>query len=47
MTITRRNILKVGAAAAALPLLGTRAFAQTEPLKVGFMLIGSARDNDM
>src|SRR5688572_7752687 len=45
MTITRRNILKVGAAAAALPLLGTRAFAQTEPLKVGFMLIGTPNDN--
>jgi basic membrane protein A len=45
MTITRRNILKVGAAAAALPLLGTKAFAQTEPLKVGFMLIGTPNDN--
>lgn len=45
MTISRRNILKVGAAAAAMPLLGTRAFAQTEPLKVGFMLIGTPNDN--
>ncbi|WP_332687514.1 BMP family ABC transporter substrate-binding protein, partial [Devosia sp.] len=45
MTLSRRNVLKVGAAAAALPLLGSRAFAQAEPLKVGFMLIGTPNDN--
>jgi basic membrane protein A len=45
MTLSRRNILKIGGAAAALPLLGSRAFAQTEPLKVGFMLIGTVNDN--
>ena len=45
MTISRRTILKTGAAAAALPLLGSRAFAQAEPLKVGFMLIGTVNDN--
>jgi simple sugar transport system substrate-binding protein len=45
MTLNRRTILKAGAAAAALPLLGTKAFAQTEPLKVGFMLIGTINDN--
>ncbi|MFD1943114.1 BMP family ABC transporter substrate-binding protein [Paradevosia shaoguanensis] len=46
MTIlTRRNVLKAGAAAAALPLIGIpRAFAQ-EKLKVGFVLIGSPDDN--
>jgi basic membrane protein A len=45
MTLNRRNVLKAGAAAAALPLLGNKAFAQTEPLKVGFMLIGTVNDN--
>jgi basic membrane protein A and related proteins len=45
MTLSRRNVLKAGAAAAALPLIGTKAFAQTEPLKVGFMLIGTPNDN--
>lgn len=45
MTLNRRNLLKVGAAAAALPLLGSKAFAQAEPLKVGFMLIGTINDN--
>ena len=45
MTLNRRNLLKAGAAAAALPLLGSKAFAQSEPLKVGFMLIGTPNDN--
>lgn len=43
--LNRRKLLKIGGAAAALPLLGNRAFAQTEPLKVGFMLIGTPNDN--
>jgi len=43
--IPRRNMLKAGAAAAALPLIGIpRAFAQ-EKLKVAFVLIGSPDDN--
>ncbi|WDR05040.1 BMP family ABC transporter substrate-binding protein [Devosia rhodophyticola] len=42
--LSRRNILKIGGAAAALPLLGQGAFAQ-EPLKVGFVLIGTPDDN--
>jgi basic membrane protein A len=45
MTLNRRTILKVGAAAAALPLLGSRAFAQAAPLKVGFIYVGSINDN--
>lgn len=40
----RRTMIKIGGAAAALPLLGTPAFAQ-EKLKVGFMLIGTPDDN--
>ena len=45
MTITRRTILKTGAAAAALPLLGSKAFAQGEPLKIGFIYVGTINDN--
>ena len=46
MTIlNRRRLLQYGAAGAALPLIGGRAFAQGEPLKVGFMLIGTPNDN--
>ena len=45
MTLSRRNVLKIGGAAAALPLLGGRAFAQSEPLKVGFVLVGTINDN--
>jgi len=37
-------MIKIGGAAAALPLLGNRAFAQ-EKLKVGFVLIGTPDDN--
>jgi simple sugar transport system substrate-binding protein len=44
MTISRRNILKIGGAAAALPLLGGKAFAQ-EKLKVGFIYVGTINDN--
>jgi len=40
----RRTMIKIGGAAAALPLLGTQAFAQ-EKLKVGFVLIGTPDDN--
>jgi basic membrane protein A and related proteins len=42
--LNRRRLLQYGGAAATLPLLGGRAFAQ-EPLKVGFMLIGTPNDN--
>ena len=45
MTLSRRNVLKIGGAAAALPLLGGRAFAQAEPLKVGFIYVGTINDN--
>lgn len=46
MTLSRRKVLKIGgAAAAALPLLGQKAFSQTEPLKVGFIYIGTINDN--
>jgi simple sugar transport system substrate-binding protein len=45
MTIlTRRNVLKIGGAAAALPLLGRPAFAQ-EKVKAAFVLIGTPDDN--
>jgi basic membrane protein A and related proteins len=40
----RRTMIKIGGAAAALPLIGSRAFAQ-EKLKVGFVLIGTPDDN--
>ena len=42
--ITRRTLLRAGGAAAALPLSGSRAFAQTEPLKVGFVYLGPIGD---
>ncbi len=45
MSLNRRNMLKAGVVAAALPLLGSRAFAQGEPLKVGFIYIGTINDN--
>jgi basic membrane protein A and related proteins len=45
MTIlTRRNVLKIGGAAAALPLLGRPAFAQ-EKVRAAFVLIGTPDDN--
>jgi basic membrane protein A len=42
--LNRRTMIKIGGAVAALPLLGSRAFAQ-EKLKVGFVLIGEPTDN--
>lgn len=45
MMIDRRNMLKIGGAAAALPLLGGRAFAQKEKVKAAFVLIGTPDDN--
>lgn len=45
MTLSRRTLLKVGGAAAALPLVAGKAFAQTEPLKVGFIYVGTINDN--
>jgi basic membrane protein A len=42
--ITRRSLLKTGAAATTLPFLGARAFAQAEPLKVGFVYLGPIGD---
>jgi basic membrane protein A len=44
MTLTRRTLLKAGGAAAALPLLGHRALAQAEPLKIGFVYLGPIGD---
>ena len=44
MTLSRRDILKIGGAAAALPLLGGAAFAQ-EKLKIGFIYVGTINDN--
>jgi len=41
--ITRRNMLKTAAAASALPLLGSRAFA-ADPLKVGWVYLGPIGD---
>ena len=40
---TRRTLIKAGGAAAALPLLGGRAFAQ-EPLRIGFVYVGPVGD---
>jgi simple sugar transport system substrate-binding protein len=42
--ISRRTLLRAGGAAATLPLLGARAFAQTDPLKVGFVYVGPIGD---
>jgi basic membrane protein A len=41
--VSRRGLLKTGAAAAALPLVGGRALAQ-DPLKVGFVYLGPIGD---
>ena len=41
--LNRRTLLKTGAAAAALPLIGSPAFAQ-EKLKVGFVFLGPIGD---
>jgi len=42
--LNRRTLIKIGGAAAALPLLGGRAFAQ-EKVKAAFVLIGTPDDN--
>ncbi len=42
--LSRRTLIKAGGAAAALPLLGGRAFAQGEPLKVAFVFVGPVGD---
>jgi basic membrane protein A and related proteins len=42
---TRRKVLKIGGAAAALPLIGGRAFAQVSKVKAAFVLIGTPDDN--
>lgn len=41
----RRTLLKIGGAAATLPLLGGRAFAQKSKVKAAFVLIGTPDDN--
>lgn len=43
--LNRRKVLKIGGAAAALPLIGTPAFAQKETVKAAFVLIGTPDDN--
>ena len=45
MTLSRRTFVKVGGAAMALPFLGSRAFAQLEKIKIGFIYVGSINDN--
>jgi len=44
-TINRRTALKIGGAAAALPLLGGPAFAQVDKVRAAFVLIGTPDDN--
>ncbi len=43
--INRRNALKIGGAAAALPLIGIPAVAQKEKVRAAFVLIGTPDDN--
>ncbi|MCF6303469.1 MAG: BMP family ABC transporter substrate-binding protein [Devosiaceae bacterium] len=43
--INRRNVLKIGGAAAALPLIGSKAFAQKAKVRAAFVLIGTPDDN--
>ena len=46
MTIlNRRTILKIGGAAATLPILGSRAYAQKDKVRAAFVLIGTPDDN--
>ena len=46
MTLTRRSFVKIsGAAAATLPFLGSKAFAQLDTVKIGFIYVGSINDN--
>jgi simple sugar transport system substrate-binding protein len=42
--ITRRTLLRTGAAAATLPLVGGRARAQDGPLRIGFVYVGPVGD---
>ncbi len=42
---TRRTMLKIGGAAATLPLIGSRAFAQKDKVRAAFVLIGTPDDN--
>lgn len=42
---TRRNVLKIGGAGLALPLLGGAAFGQDETIKIGFCNVGPKDDN--
>jgi simple sugar transport system substrate-binding protein len=44
-TLNRRTLIKIGGAGLVLPAFAGRAFAQTEPLKVGFMNVGPKDDN--
>ncbi len=43
--INRRNALKIGGAAAMLPLIGSNAFAKKDKVKAAFVLIGTPDDN--
>lgn len=43
--MNRRTALKIGGAAASLPLLGSQAFAQMDKVKAAFVLIGTPDDN--
>lgn len=44
-SLNRRALIKIGAAAAALPLLGGPAFAQKAKVRAAFVLIGTPDDN--
>ena len=43
--ITRRNVLRIGAAGLALPLMGSLAFGQDGPFKIGFVNVGPKDEN--
>src|SRR6476661_4978372 len=46
MTLSRRNFVRIGGAAAvALPFLGSKAFAQLDKIKIGFIYVGTINDN--
>src|SRR5690606_38350336 len=44
-SITRRNVLRIGAAGMMLPLVGSMAYGQEGPLKIGFVNVGPKDDN--